>query len=290
MRQLVAHADALIEGFRPGVMERLGLGPDVCLGLKPSLVYGRMTGWGQTGPLALRAGHDINYIGLSGALNAIGEADRPPPPPLNLVGDYGAGAMMLAVGVLAALREAATSGQGQVVDAAMTDGSAVLMSLFYAFRATGVWTDTRSANMLDGGAPYYRCYACADGKFVAVGALEPVFFAKLLTGLGLEPNEFVQSDETGWPAMRERFATLFASAPRDHWTRVFEGVDACVTPVLDMDEAPAHPHNAARSAFFKHDGAVQPAPAPRFSRTPAEVRPTTPPQNAAQVLERWTRC
>ncbi len=287
VRALISSADALIEGFRPGVMERLGLGPHVCLGLKPALVYGRMTGWGQTGPLAPRAGHDINYVALSGALHGIGDPDRPPPPPLNLIGDYGAGAMMLTVGVLAALREAAAFGEGQVVDAAMTDGAAVLMSLFYAFRATGAWNDARSANMLDGGAPYYRCYACADGRFVAVGALEPAFFARLVTGLGLEGAGFVQSDQAGWPAMRERFTAAFAAAPRDHWTRMFEGIDACVTPVLDMGEAPQHPHNAARATFFEHDNAVQPAPAPRFSRTPAEVRPTEPTSTVEQVLARW---
>ncbi len=289
VRALISSADALIEGFRPGVMERLGLGPDVCLGLKPALVYGRMTGWGQTGPLAPRAGHDINYVALSGALHGIGDPDRPPPPPLNLIGDYGAGAMMLAVGVLAALRNAAASGQGQVVDAAMTDGAAVLMSLFYAFRATGAWNDARSANMLDGGAPYYRCYACADGRFVAVGALEPAFFARLIAGLGMAPDAFVQNDQAGWPAMRERFTVAFATEPRDHWTGVFEGVDACVTPVLDMGEAPLHAHNAARSAFFEHDGALQPSPAPRFSRTPAEVRPTTAAKTVEAVLASWAR-
>ena len=267
--ELIGTADALIEGFRPGVMERLGLGPDVCTGRNPKLVYGRITGWGQTGPMARQVGHDINYIALSGALHALGEPDRPPRPPLNLIGDYGGGAMMLVTGVLAALLEAKSTGRGRVVDAAMTDGSALLMSLFQALGARGLWSEARGANLLDGGAPFYRCYGCRDGRFIAVGALEPQFYAALITGLGLEPPTVPQFDLAGWPGLHARFEAVFATRDRDDWAAHFHGTDACVTPVLTMAEAARHPHNAARGTFVEQ-GIVQPAPAPRFEGTPAE--------------------
>ena len=267
--ELIGTADALIEGFRPGVMERLGLGPDVCAARNPPLVYGRITGWGQTGPMARQVGHDINYIALSGALHAMGEPDRPPRAPLNLVGDYGGGAMMLVTGVLAALLEAKTTGKGRVVDAAMTDGSALLMSLFQALGARGLWSEARGANLLDGGAPFYRCFTCKDGRFVAVGALEPQFYAVLIAGLGLAPEEAQQFDLAGWPALHARFETIFATRTRDEWAARFQDTDACVTPVLTMAEAARHPHNAARGTFVDQ-GVVQAAPAPRFDGTPAE--------------------
>jgi alpha-methylacyl-CoA racemase len=270
---LAERADLLIEGYRPGVMERLGLGPETCLARNPRLVYGRMTGWGQTGPLAARAGHDIDYIALSGALHAIGGAATPPPPPLNYVGDYGGGAMLLAFGLLCALHEARGSGRGQVVDAAMTDGAALLSAMFYGMRAAGAWSQEREANLLDGAAPFYRSYACADGRFVAVGALEPQFHAELLAGLGLDADTHgAQMDQALWPQQHERLAAAFAQRKRDDWAAVFEGRDACVAPVLDWDEAPAHPHNRARNTFIDIAGVTQPAPAPRFSRTP----PATP--------------
>lgn len=271
---LVDNADALIEGFRPGVMERLGLGPQVCAARSPALVFGRVTGWGQTGPMADQVGHDINYIALSGVLHALGEPDRPPRPPLNLVGDYGGGAMMLVVGVLAALLEARISGRGRVVDAAMTDGSAVLTALFRAFRASGLWSDARGTNLLDGGAPFYRCYACRDGRFVAVGALEPRFYAALLAGLGVPPVEAPQFDPAGWPALHVRFEALFAGCDRDDWAAHFAGTDACVTPVLTLGEAPFHPHNLARRTFTGTDP-VQPAPAPRFDGRAVATEPAS---------------
>jgi len=270
---LIAGADALIEGYRPGVMERLGLGPDVCFARNPRLVYTRMTGWGQSGPLAPRAGHDINYIAIAGALHGIGRAGEPPTVPLNLVGDYGGGAMFAIAGLLAALLSARTTGQGQVVDAAMTDGVASLMSLFHAFLASGLWHDRPEANLLDGGAPFYRCYTCADGKHVAVGALEPQFFARLLEGLGIDRGRYPQqNDPACWPAMAAEFAALFAARPRDAWTAVFEGVDACVSPVLSLGEAVHHPHNQARGTYIARAGHLQPAPAPRFSGTQGEAR------------------
>lgn len=283
--QLIAASDALLEGFRPGVMERLGLGPDICLVHNPRLVYGRMTGWGQTGALSARAGHDINYIALTGALHAIGGPDTPAVP-LNLIGDYGGGAMFLAVGVLAALLEAQKSARGQVVDAAMTDGAALLMSLFHSMRAGGAWADRRAANLLDGGAPFYRCYACADGRHVAVGALEPPFFAALLDGLGIPRDRFVQHDRAGWPAMQAAFAAAFAARPRNAWAASFDGTDACVTPVLSLEEAPLHPHNHARGTFLRRNGIDQPAPAPRFS---AGVDPIGEPATVTveQMLQRW---
>jgi len=256
--ELVASADALVEGFRPGVMERLGLGPDVCRARNPRLVYGRVTGWGQSGPLADQVGHDINYIGLTGALHAMGEPDRPPRPPLNLVGDYGGGAMLLVVGVLAALLEARTTARGRVVDAAMTDGSAYLMSLFHALSARGLWGAGRGRNLLDGGAHFYRCYRCRDGRFVAVGAIEPRFYSALLAGLGLTSEEAPQFGAD----LHARFEALFLERSRDDWVAHFSGTEACVTPLLDMEEAPEHPHNQARGIYG--GSPVQPGPAPRF--------------------------
>jgi len=288
--QLAARADALIEGYRPGVMERLGLGPADCHARNPRLVYGRMTGWGQTGPLAARAGHDINYLALSGALHAIGSADGRPVPPLNLVADYGGGAMVLAVGLLAALHESRTSGQGQVVDAAMTEGASLLTTLFHGMRAAGEWTDRRGENLIDGGAPFYDTYACADGRHVAVGALEPQFQAELLQRLGIEDAALtppIQREQ--WPQLRELLTTRFASRTRDAWCAVFDGSDACVAPVLDWNEAPQHPQHVARGAFIEIDGVTQPAPAPRFSRTPAgqPTAPANPGADTAQVLRDW---
>ncbi len=284
---LIGTADALIEGFRPGVMERLGLGPAICADRNARLVYGRITGWGQTGPMARQVGHDINYIALSGALHAMGEPDRPPRPPLNLVGDYAGGAMMLVTGVLAALLEAKTTGRGRVVDAAMTDGSALLMSLFQALGARGLWSETRGANLLDGGAPFYRCYTCADGRFVAVGALEPQFYAALIAGLGLTPEAAPQFDLAGWPGLHARFEAIFATRDRDDWAERFADTDACVTPVLTGAEAARHPHNAARGTFVD-PGVVQAAPAPRFSGTPAEPAAATAPISLSEARSRWS--
>lgn len=283
---LIDGADALIEGFRPGVMERLGLGPETCAARNPRLVFGRVTGWGQTGPLAAEVGHDINYIALSGVLSMMGEPDRPPRPPLNLVGDYGGGAMLLVTGVLAGLLEARTTGRGRVVDAAMTDGSALLSGLFHALAARGLWNPQRGTNLLDGGAPFYRCYTCRDGQFVAVGALEPRFHAALLAGLGLTADEFPQYDLAAWPAQQARLEATFATRDRDDWAAHFAGTDACVTPVLTLAEAPGHPHNLARGTFVG-PGAPQPAPAPRFGPT-AAVPVTGPPQlDLAGAVTRW---
>ncbi len=287
--ELVERADVLFEGFRPGVMERLGLGPEVCLARRPALVYGRMTGWGQTGPLAHAAGHDIDYVALSGALHAIGRPGEAPVPPLNYVGDYGGGAMLLAFGVLAALHEARTSGRGQVVDAAMTDGAALLSALFYGLKAAGAWRNERGVNLLDGGAHFYATYRCADGKYVAVGAIEPAFHAELLARLGLDAAEFRQLDATRWPQQKARLAEVFATRTRDEWCALLEGSDACFAPVLDWDEAPAHPHNRARGTFVEIDGVVQPAPAPRFERTPAATPtpPVPPGHDGDAVLRDW---
>jgi alpha-methylacyl-CoA racemase len=287
---LVGKADALVEGFRPGVMERLGLGPEVCHDRNPKLVYGRVTGWGQAGPLAQAAGHDLNYVALSGMLHAMGDADRPPSPPLNLVGDFGGGGMMLAFGVVCAMLEARASGRGQVVDAAMTDGAALLGAMTYGLRAHGAWSAARGANLLDGGAPFYATYACADGRFIAVGAIEPQFYARLLALTGASDPAFArQWDQDDWPALKEKFAALFATRTRDAWCALLEGTDACFAPVLDMDEAPHHPHNAARETFVDVDGVTQPAPAPRFSRTPGQARPVAaaPGQDGAAVLADW---
>ena len=283
---LIEQADGLIEGARPGVMERLGLGAEVCRARNPRLVYARMTGWGQTGPLAPRAGHDLNYVALTGALHAIGPAQGPPPVPLNLIGDYGGGAMFLVSGLLAALLSAQRTGQGQVVDVAMTDGVATLMSLFYAFLPTGRWLDRPGANLLDGAAPFYRCYTCADGRHVAVGALEPPFFAALLDGLGIPRDRYTQQDRVGWPAMQQDIARVFASRPRDAWAAAFAGTDACVTPVLSLTEAPLHPHNQARGTFLRRNGIDQPAPAPRFSAAAGTVS-EPPTVTVDAVLARW---
>jgi alpha-methylacyl-CoA racemase len=288
--RLVERADALIEGFRPGVAERLGIGPEPCLARNPRLVYGRMTGWGQEGPLAAAAGHDIDYIALSGALHAIGQAGGPPVPPLNLVGDFGGGALYLAVGVLSALMEASRSGQGQVVDAAMVDGAASLLTLFCGLTAAGHWTEARGANLLDGGAPFYAVYETADGKHLAVGALEPQFYAELLRRLGLNGEPLpAQHDRARWPELRRRFAEVFRQRTRNEWCEIFEGTDACVAPVLSLSEAAVHPHLAARRTFVEVDGTVQPAPAPRFSRTPGAIQgpPEPPGGSTGQVLEDW---
>ena len=267
--RLVEGADALIEGFRPGVMERLGLGPEVCLARNPRLVYGRMTGWGQSGAFAHAAGHDINYLSLSGALHAIGEPGRKPVVPLNLVADGGGGAMLLAIGVLAGLLEARGSGRGQVVDAAMTDGAALLMSMMYTLKAMGQWQQQRGSNLLDGGAHFYDTYQCRDGRWISVGAIEPQFYALLLEKTGITDPDFQQQwDRSRWPRLKEKLAAVIAQRTRDEWCAVFDGTDACVAPVLDMDEAPHHPHNRSRHTFTEVAGVVQPAAAPRFSRTP----------------------
>jgi alpha-methylacyl-CoA racemase len=268
--ELADSADVLVEGFRPGVAERLGFGPGVCAQRNPRLVYGRMTGWGQDGPLAATAGHDIDYIAVSGALEVIGRAGERPVPPLNLIGDFGGGGMLLALGILAALVERDRSGLGQVVDAAMVDGSALLTSFLYGLRAAGAWQDERGTNLLDGGAPFYDTYATADGRYVAVGALEPKFYAGLLAGLGLADAGLpAQHDRAGWPELRARFTAVFGQRTRDEWAAVFAGSDACVAPVLGPGEAPGHPHNVARGVFTDVGGLVQPSPAPRFGRTAA---------------------
>jgi alpha-methylacyl-CoA racemase len=287
--RLVERADVLVEGLRPGVLERLGLGPEQCLARNPGLVYARMTGWGQDGPMAGAAGHDINYLGLTGALHAIGPADHPVPP-LNIGADFGGGSMFLVVGVLAALVERAVSGRGQVVDAAMVDGASSLVTMVHGLLGGGLWEDRREANLLDGGAPFYRTYACADGRHVAVGAIEPQFYAQLLEGLGLTgvlPGG--QHDTRSWPEHHRLLAERIATRTRDEWAAVFEGTDACLTPVLTLREAPAHPHLAARGTFVDRDGLVQPGPAPRFSRTPGAVRggPRLPGQDTVDGLRAW---
>jgi alpha-methylacyl-CoA racemase len=270
--RLVESADVLLEGFRPGVAERLGLGPDVCQERNQRLVYGRMTGWGQDGPWAARAGHDLNYIALAGALHPIGYADRPPPVPLNFIGDFGGGGMLLAFGIACALVERATSGHGQVVDAAMVDGAAIQTAMFHGMLAMGMWGAQREANLLDGGAPFYRCYACADGGYVAVGALEPQFYAELLARLELDPQQWPQNDRDRWAEQTTALAGIFATRSRDDWAVVFEGSDACVAPVLTLTEAGDHPHMAARGTFVEANGHRQPAPAPRFSRSPGAIK------------------
>jgi alpha-methylacyl-CoA racemase len=287
---LVAKADVLVEGFRPGVMERLGLGPDACLDRNPRLVYGRVTGWGQSGPLSQAAGHDLNYVALSGMLHAMGRDGSPPAPPLNLVGDFGGGAMMLAFGVVCAAFEAKQSGKGQVVDAAMTDGAALLGAMMYGLRAFGSWSDQRESNLLDGGAPFYDCYACADGKFISIGAIEPQFYTQLLQLAGVGDPQFrKQWRQADWPELKRKFAGLFATRTRDDWCALLEGTDVCFAPVLDMAEAPRHPHNAARATFVERDGVTQPAPAPRFSRTQAKLGASVsaPGQDGAAVLADW---
>jgi alpha-methylacyl-CoA racemase len=272
VRRLIEGADVLIEGFRPGVTERLGLGPDECCSRNPGLVYARITGWGQTGPRAQQAGHDINYIGLTGLLHAMGERDRPPAPPLNLVGDYGGGSLFAVVGVLAALLERINSGRGQVIDAAIVNGAPMLGHVLWAMLGDGRWSETRGANIFDGSAPFYRTYECADGGYVAVGALEPEFFAELLRLLEIDPDTLgPQRERAGWPAMRDALSDKFRTETRDHWSQVFTDSDACVTPVLTAKEALHDPQLRARNVFVDVDGVRPPAPAPHFSRTPAST-------------------
>lgn len=271
--RLVEKADLLIEGFRPGVTERLGIGPDACAARNPRLIYGRMTGWGQTGPLAQVAGHDINYISLAGALHAMGNADRAPTPPLNLIGDFGGGAMYLLCGLLAALIERGTSGKGQVIDAAMTDGTASLTAAFHGLKAVGRWTDQRESNYLDGGAHYYGAYTCSDEKFISIGSIEPQFYALLLEKSGISDPAFkAQNNQSDWPALHQKLVDIFKTKTRDQWCAIMEGTDVCFAPVLSMNEAPQHPHNKARKTFVEVNGVTQPAPAPRFSRTQGEIQ------------------
>jgi len=271
--KLVKDADAIFEGFRPGVMERLGLGPEKCMELNESLVYGRMTGWGQDGPLSNAAGHDINYIALSGALAAIGRPGSPPVPPLNLIGDFGGGGMLLALGLVSALLEAKQSGKGQVVDAAMTDGSALLMTMIYTMQSSGFWKDSMGSNMLDGGAHFYDTYECSDGKFISLGSIEPQFYKLLCDLAGFDDN--LSSDQMSrddWPKKKKAVKDIILTKTREEWCRIMEGTDVCFAPVLNMEEAPNHPHNKARHTFIELEGVTQPAPAPRFSRTQPEVQ------------------
>jgi alpha-methylacyl-CoA racemase len=286
--KLIDQADALIEGFRPGVMERLGVGPDVCLKRNPKLVYGRMTGWGQEGPLASAAGHDINYIALTGALHGIGHSNTKPVPPLNLVGDFGGGALYLAFGIVCGLVEARKSGKGQVVDAAMTDGSASLMAMFYGMSSLGMWADKRGANLLDSGAHFYDTYETKDGKYIALGSIEPQFYRELVEKTGIsEPAFGAQMDRNAWPSLKEKLAGVIKTKTRDEWDKIMLGSDVCYAPVLTLTEAPKHPHNVARRTFLEIDGVTQPAPAPRFSRTVPEVQ--GPPQGASNevALKAW---
>jgi alpha-methylacyl-CoA racemase len=287
---LIAKADVLVEGFRPGVAERLGFGPDVCDRLNPRLIYARMTGWGQDGPLAPAAGHDIDYIAIAGALEPLGRSGEKPHAPINLLGDFAGGGMLLAVGILAALVERARSGRGQVVDAAMVDGSALLMTFVHGMSAAGRWPGSRGRNLLDGGAPFYDTYQASDGGFLAVGSLEPQFYAALLKGLDLtdDPDLPGQFDVKSWPELRRRFTERFLEKTRDEWAAIFEPLDACVSPVLSLTEAPLHPHNEARKAFVEVGGVVQPAPAPRLQRTPAKT--PAPPQSTSvqEVLSSWS--
>lgn len=285
--RLVESADALVEGFRPGVAERMGLGPDTCLARNPKLVYGRMTGWGQQGPLAPAAGHDINYIALTGALHAIGPAEGPPIVPLNLLGDFAGGALFLALGVVSAVLEASRSGQGQVVDAAMIDGTTSLMTMIYGLRAAGQWQDERGRNLLDGGAPFYGVYETRDGKYVSIGALEPQFYAELLKRTGLDPLELPpQNDPSRWPLLRQHLADAFRAKTRDEWCEILEGTDVCFAPVLSLEEAQHHPQIASRNTLTQVQGITQPAPVPRFSRTQATVQgpPVLPGQDTDAIL------
>lgn len=289
-RDLAARADVLVEGFRPGAMERLGLGPDLLCARNPRLIYARMTGWGQTGPLAQAAGHDINYLALTGALALMGPTDRPPPPPLNLVANFGGGGMVLATGVLAALVERATSGRGQVIDAAMIDGASLLMTQVYAWSRMGIWRPGRGGNLLDGSAYFYRCYETADGRHMAVGALEPQFHAMFVTALGLDAAEFANHlDPAQWEARAGRIAAIFRSRTQAEWVEVFTGTDACVTPVLTPDEAVLHPANRARGVHVGPPCAGQPAPAPRLSRTPGALpaMPSLPGEGGLRALAQW---
>jgi alpha-methylacyl-CoA racemase len=287
--KLIAKADVLVEGFRPGVTERLGLGPEDCAKVNERLVYARMTGWGQTGPRSQTAGHDINYISLNGILHAIGRADERPVPPLNLVGDFGGGSMFLLVGILSALWERQTSGKGQVVDAAMVDGSSVLMQMMWHMRASGIWSDARGTNMLDGGAPYYDTYECADGRYVSVGAIEPQFYAAMLAGLGLNGADLPpQNDTARWPELRALLTKTFGAHDRDHWAKVFAESDACVTPILAFNEVLTEPHIAERDTFYEVNGGLQPLPAPRFSRTAPETpRAAAPVDSAEEIFADW---
>ncbi len=287
--KLMESADAVFEGFRPGVMERLGLGPDVALARNPKLVFGRMTGWGQTGPYAQAAGHDMNYIAISGALGAIGTAEKPIPP-LNLVGDFGGGALYLAFGLLAGVIHARATGQGQVIDCAMSDGAASLMAMFYGFKAAGAWSDTRRSNLLDGGAHFYDTYQCADGEWIAIGSIEPQFYALLLEKTGIDDPAFkAQMDRAQWPSLREKLAAAIVGKTRDEWCEIMAGTDVCFGPVLSLDEAPRHAHNVARQTFVEIDGVIQPAPAPRFSATPGAIAGPPPAIGAHNrtALENW---
>jgi alpha-methylacyl-CoA racemase len=287
--ELVAQADVVVEGFRPGVAERLGIGPDECLARNPRLVYGRMTGWGQSGPYAHMAGHDINYIALSGALHPIGRRGEAPVPPVNFVGDFGGGGMLLAMGICAALVEGRTSGAGQVVDAAMTDGSALLTTMFHGLIAVDAWSDERGTNLLDTGAHMYDVFECSDGEYISLGSLEPQFYAEMCERLGIPIEEMPEYDRGRWPEFKERIRSIVRTRSRDEWCELLDGTDVCFSPVLSMREAPAHPHNMARETFIDVDGIMQPAPAPRFSRTPGAVR--RPPSHAGQhtdaVLAEW---
>lgn len=288
--KLLEKADGLIEGFRPGVMERNGLGPDVALARNPKLVYGRMTGWGQTGTLANAAGHDLNYIALTGGLHAMGRKGEPPAPPLNLVGDYGGGALYLAFGLCAGILNARETGQGQVIDCAMTDGAASLASMFYGMRAMGFWNDNRQDNLLDGGAHFYDTYECSDGGWVSIGSIEPQFYALLLEKAELTDEQFKgQMSRENWPELKEKLAAVIKTKTREEWCELMEGTDVCFAPVLSMAEAPDHPHNKARETFVEIEGVVQPAPAPRFSATPGAVQGLPPGQGAhsEEILKDW---
>jgi len=284
--RLAERADALLEGFRPGVTERMGVGPDACMARNPRLVYGRMTGWGQEGPLAQSPGHDINFIAVAGVLDSLARDGDVPYPPLNLVGDFGGGAMFMVCGIIAALLEVAKSGVGQVVDAAMVDGAAVLMSMFHGYVAMGAWNEQRGTNALDTGSHFYEVYETSDGKFVSIGAAEPKFYAELLARLGLDDPVDQQMDQARWPAMKTRLRELFATRTRDEWCEIMEGAETCFAPVLSMREAPSHPHNQRRGTFVERHGVVQPAPAPRFSRTGCEIQraPARPGEHSAEIL------
>ncbi len=288
--RLIEQADALIEGFRPGVMERLGLGPDICLGRNPRLIYGRITGWGQTGTISHAAGHDLNYIALSGALHAIGRAGENPIPPLNLIGDFGGGGMILAFGIVCGILEARLSGCGQVIDAAMTDGASLLMAGIYGLKAAGRWVNRRESNLLDGGAHFYGTYRCSDGKWISIASIEPQFYALLLEKTGISDPEFQpQMNSEQWPQLKSKLAALFKTRTRDDWCDSMEGTDVCFAPVLDLDETPRHSHNAARGTFVEIEGVIQPAPAPRFSRTPPAIQ-SPPPiagRDADEILNNW---
>ncbi len=288
--KLVEKADGLIEGFRPGVTERLGIGPEVCLKRNSRLVYGRMTGWGQDGPMALAAGHDINYIALSGALHSIGRRGEAPVPPLNLVGDFGGGALYLALGMVAGILETQKSGKGQVVDASMVDGAASLMTAIYGMHGSGLWNDNRGDNILDTGAHYYDVYETKDGKYVSIGSIETKFYDELLELSGLKREELArQNDRNAWPAMKQKVAACFKTKTRDEWCKIMEGSDVCFAPVLSMSEAPKHPHNKHRGTFIEEGGVTQPGPAPRFSRTPSKIQrpPARPGQHTEEALRDW---